>query len=246
MNFCKTLAIALKRSDYKDSSQIITFYTRDYGKIQTIAKGLKRTVKGVSGSIDLLTYNNIVFIQKERSGINILTEWLLKDNFCLLRENIKKSYSAFYIIELVREFTQENDKNEPFFNLLINTLYEIARKDDPVINMLAFKVQMLALLGYMPEMNHCVNCNAKMDSIKFALFSASEGGLHCQSCRKNAKELVKVSGGAIATIKYLADRTFQKIERLTIQPSLQEEIRKLLRHYISFLLSKELKMWRYL
>ncbi|OHB35740.1 MAG: hypothetical protein A2Y08_03670 [Planctomycetes bacterium GWA2_40_7] len=53
MDFCKTPAITLRRTDYKDPSQIITFYTRDYGKIQTLAKGLKRSVKGISGSIDL-------------------------------------------------------------------------------------------------------------------------------------------------------------------------------------------------
>ncbi len=115
MDFCKTPAITLKINDFKDSSQIITFYTRDYGKIQTIAKGLKRSVKGVSGGIDLLTYNNIVFIKKEHSGLNILTEWILKDNFHLLRENSRKTYSAFYILELIREFTQENDKNEQLF-----------------------------------------------------------------------------------------------------------------------------------
>ena len=81
MGFCKTPAVTLKRSDYRDSSQIITFYTRDYGKIQALAKGLKRSVKGVSGGIDLLTYNNIVFIHREHSSLNILTEWVLQDNF---------------------------------------------------------------------------------------------------------------------------------------------------------------------
>jgi len=246
MDFCKTPAITLKRSNFSDSSQIITFYTRDYGKIQTIAKGIKRSVKGISGGIDLLTYNNIVFIQKEHSGLNILTEWILKDNFHLLRENSRKSYSAFYILELVREFTQENDKNEQLFELFVNILYKIAGKGDPVVNTLAFKVRMLALLGFMPEMNHCVACKAKMNSIKYAFFSVSEGGLHCQNCRRNTKGLVKISGGAIAIINYLADKAFQKIERLTIQPSLQDEVKKLLRYYISFLLSKELKMWRYL
>ena len=45
MDFCKTPAITLRRTDYKDSSQIITFYTRDFGKIQALAKGLKRSVR---------------------------------------------------------------------------------------------------------------------------------------------------------------------------------------------------------
>ncbi|MFQ5964588.1 MAG: DNA repair protein RecO [Candidatus Scalinduaceae bacterium] len=246
MSFCKTPAITLRRINYKDSSQIITFYTRDYGKIQTLAKGLKRSTRGISGGIDLLTYNNIVFVHKERSNLYVLTEWVLQDNFNSLRENLKKYYSASYILELVREFTEENDKSECLFNLFINTLYDIASKDDSTVSTLSFEVQMLALVGYLPEMNHCVICKAKMNSKRFAFFSASEGGLLCTGCGGNTRELVQVSGGAIATINYLASKTTQKIERLTIQLSLKDEIRSLFKHYISFLLNKELKMWNYL
>ena len=246
MGFCKTSAITLRRTDYSDSSQIITFYTREYGKIQALAKGLKRSVKGISGGIDLLTHNNIVFIQRERTNLNILSECTLQDNFYLLRDDLKKFYSAFHLLELVKEFTEENDKNGPLFDLFINTLSEIARKDDPAINTLAFKVQMLAILGFMPEMKHCVICKAELNTKRFAFFSALEGGLQCPSCKENNRGRIKISGGTIATINYLAANSDQKIERLMIQPSLRNETKKLLRYYISFLLSKELKMWRYL
>lgn len=244
MSFCKTPAVTLKRSDYSDSSQIITFYTRDYGKIQTLAKGLKRTVKGVSGGIDLLTYNNIVFIHRERSNLNILTEWLLQDNFYLIRENLKKSHSALYILELIKEFTKENDKNEPLFDLFLKTLYEITDNGAPDVSILTFEIQMLALLGYLPEMKQCVACKANLNSKKVAFFSALGGGLFCTYCVRDVKERIKISGGTMATINYLAGNT--KKDRLIIQQSLQFEIRNLLRYYISFLLSKELKMWRYL
>ena len=246
MNFCKTPAITLRRTDYKDSSQIITFYTRDYGKIQALAKGLKRSVKGISGGIDLLTYNHIVFIQRGSSSLNILTEWTLRDNFHLLRNNSRKYYSALYILELVKEFTEENDKNEPLFDLFINTLYEMTNKGDPTVNTIAFEVQMLALLGYLPEMSRCVNCKAKVDAKRFSSFSASEGGVLCADCSRRIREKVKISGGTIATINFLAGKKVQDTGRLSIQSLLQVEIRKLLIYYVSFILNKELKMWRYL
>ena len=246
MDCCKTPAITLRRTDYKDSSQIITFYTRDYGKIQALAKGLKRSVKGISGGIDLLTYNHIVFIQRGSSTLNILTEWALRDNFHLLRNNSRKYYSALYILELVKEFTEENDKNEPLFDLFINTLYEMTNKGDPTVNTIAFEVQMLALLGYLPEMSHCVNCKAKVDAKRFSSFSASEGGVLCADCSRRIREKVKISGGTIATINFLAGKKVQDTGRLSIQSLLQVEIRKLLIYYVSFILNKELKMWRYL
>jgi DNA repair protein RecO (recombination protein O) len=246
MDFSKTQAITLRRTDYKDSSQIVTFYTRDYGKIQALAKGVKRSVKGISGGIDLLTYNHIVFIRRSSSALNILTEWALRDNFHLLRENSKKYYSAFYILELVREFTEENDKNEQLYDLFINTLHEMANKGDPTVNIVAFEVQMLALLGYMPELNRCVNCKEKVSSISISFFSALEGGVICSDCGRKIREKVKISGGTIATINYLIGRKIQNTGRLTIHSFLQDEIKKVLRYYLSFILNKKLKMWRYI
>ena len=246
MDFCKTPAITLRRTDYKDSSQIITFYTRDFGKIQALAKGLKRSVKGISGGIDLLTYNHIVFIQRGSSALNILTEWALRDNFHLLRNNSKKYHSALYILELVRELTEENDKNEPLFDLFKNTLCEIADRGDPTVNTIAFEVQLLALLGSLPEMSCCVSCKAKVDAKQLYSFSASESGVLCTDCSRKIREKVKISGGSIATINYLAGKKIQDTGRLSIQSSLHGEIRKLLIYYLSFILNKKLKMWRYI
>lgn len=246
MDFIKTLAITLRRTDYKDSSQIITFYTRDYGKIQTLAKGVKRSVKGICGGIDLLTYNHIVFIRKSSPKLNILTEWFLRDNFHLLREKQRKYFSALYILELIREFTEDNDRNELLFDLFVNTLREIANKVEPTVNIIAFEVQMLALLGYMPEINHCVSCKKKLHTRTMFFFSALEGGVVCSDCGRNIKKKVKISGGTIAAINYLAGREIQNAGRLSIQPFLQHDIKKVLRYYLSFLLNKKLKMWRYI
>ncbi|MDR4499488.1 MAG: DNA repair protein RecO [Candidatus Scalindua sp.] len=246
MGYHNTPAIALRKIDYGDSSQIITFFTRDYGKIQTLAKGLKLPVKGISGGIDLLSHNQIVFIQRGRSHLHILAEWMLQESFCSLRDNLRKFYSALHVMELVGEFCEVNDKNEPLFHLFVNTLYEVANGDDPSVSTLAFEVRMLALVGYMPEMEHCVSCKTEIDLAKFALFNASEGGLLCQYCGSCLKERMKISGGAIATFNCLAGKKVQRLERLKIDTSIRNEIRLLLRYYFSFLLNKELKMWKYL
>ena len=108
--------------------------------------------------------------------MNILTEWALRDNFHLLRKNSNKYYSAFYVCKLVREYTEENDKDEQLFDLFINTLHEITNKADPTVNIVAFEVQMLALLGYLPELNRCVNCEEKVSSKSISFFSALEEG----------------------------------------------------------------------
>ena len=113
MSVFKTEAITLGRTDYSNSSQIITFYTRDYGKIHTIAKGFKRVSGRYSSkAIDLLTYYQILFIKKEYTSLHTLTEAVLQNNYPMLRNNLDNYYKASCMAELVNEFTEERIKVE--------------------------------------------------------------------------------------------------------------------------------------
>ncbi|MHC4138303.1 MAG: DNA repair protein RecO C-terminal domain-containing protein [Planctomycetota bacterium] len=56
------------------------------------------------------------------------------------------------------------------FDLFINTLYEIANKGYPTVNIVAFEVQMPALLGYLPELNICVNCRERVSLKSISFF----------------------------------------------------------------------------
>ena len=123
MSVCKTEAITLRRTDYSDSSQIITFYTRDYGKIHTLAKGFKRIAKkSGTKAVDLLTHNQILFIKKEHTTLYTLTEAILQDSYPLLRLDLDKYYRASYATELVSEFTEESDPSDPLFDAFLETL----------------------------------------------------------------------------------------------------------------------------
>ena len=45
----KTDAIVIRKVPFSNTSQIITFFTRDYGKISAIAKGVHRRRQDASG-----------------------------------------------------------------------------------------------------------------------------------------------------------------------------------------------------
>ena len=49
----KTEAIVLRCLDYGESDRIVTFYTRDYGKLRGIAKGARRSRKRFANALEL-------------------------------------------------------------------------------------------------------------------------------------------------------------------------------------------------
>ncbi|MBI5678634.1 MAG: DNA repair protein RecO [Planctomycetes bacterium] len=247
MSVFKTEAIALRRTDYSDSSQIITFYTRDFGKIHTIAKGFKRASRRHSSkAVDLLTYYQILFIKKEHTQLHTLTEAILQENYPLLRSNLDKYYKASYTAELVNEFTEENDPCEQLFDIFLNTLTGISTDTDATIRLLVFEIKMLHILGYLPEWRHCVNCKKSIQHISKVLFNAKEGGVLCKTCQVKYRNGITVSPGVSLIAGRLADLNLQKLERVKIQLPICIEIEKMLRYYISSILNKELNSWKYI
>ena len=243
----KTEAITLGRTDYSNSSQIITFYTRDFGKIRTLAKGFKRTSGRCSSkAVDLLTYYQILFIKKEHTYLHTLTEAILQNNYPQLRNNLDKYYKASYIAELVNEFTEEDDPSEQLFDVFLNTLTGISTDADTTIRLLVFEIKMLKILGYLPEWRYCVNCKNSIQQIPEVLFNAKEGGVLCRTCQIKFRNGINVPTGAILVANRLGDLNFQKLERVKIQLSICVEIEKMLRYYITSLLNKELNAWKYI
>ena len=247
MSICRTEAIALGRTDYSNSSQIITFYTRNYGKIRTLAKGFKRASgKCTTKAIDLLTYYQILFIKKEHSSLHILTEAVVQNNYPQIRSNLDKYYKASYLAELVNEFTEESDSSEQLFDIFLSTVTGISVSADATTWLLAFEIKMLKILGYLPELRRCVNCKNSILRISEVYFHAKEGGVLCKTCQVRFQEGIVVPVGAVLIAGRLADINLQNMERVKIQLSICVEIEKMLRYYIKSILNKELNSWKYI
>ncbi|MCF6158234.1 MAG: DNA repair protein RecO [wastewater metagenome] len=243
----KTEAIVLGRTDYSNSSQIVTFYTRNHGKIRTIAKGFKRSSgKRSPKAVDLLTHYQILFIKKEHSSLHILTDAILQNNYPPFRNDLDKYYKASCIAELLNEFTEEDASSGPLFDICLHALSGISIHADTIVPLLAFEIKMLKILGYLPELRHCVHCKNNIQYISRTYFSAKEGGVICNECQEMLKGGILVPVGAVLIARRLADFNIQRMDRVKIQSSICIEIEKMLRYYIVFILNKKLNSWKYM
>ncbi|OQZ02362.1 MAG: DNA repair protein RecO [Candidatus Brocadia sp. UTAMX2] len=247
MSVFGTAAIALGRSDYSDSSQIVTFYTRDYGKIRVLAKGFKRSSgKHSSRAIDLLSHYHIIFIKKELTSLHTLTEAVLQNNYPTLRSELDKYYRALYAAELMNEFTVENDPSEQLFDILTDTLAGISTDRDATVRSLVFEIKLLKILGYLPEWECCVQCKNRIQQVSGVRFCAKEGGGVCSKCQTKFTHGIPVTPGAMVIAGRLAEMNVRGLDRVRLQLSICVEIEKMLRYYIASLLNKELNSWKYI
>src|SRR4030042_3053482 len=84
----KDIAICIRATDYSETSQIVTLFTRINGKINAIAKGSKRPKSAFDGPIEVFSYGKIVFSDSSREKLATLTEFQQTPAFSCTADNL--------------------------------------------------------------------------------------------------------------------------------------------------------------
>jgi len=125
MSSFSTSAIMLRRIDFGDYDLIITFFTRDRGKVSVIAKSAKKSIKRFSGILERFSALRIVCTTGRGKGLPVLQEASMLKPFENIRTDIKKTAYASYWTELIDEWMEKNAKNVQAYHLLEYVLSEL-------------------------------------------------------------------------------------------------------------------------
>ena len=101
MSMEKTDALIIRLADFSESSRVVTFFTRDFGRISALAKGGKRLKGPFEAALDLLAICRIVFLRKSTPGLDILTEAQLTSRFKPSGRELERFYGGYYVAELL-------------------------------------------------------------------------------------------------------------------------------------------------
>jgi len=146
---CKTEGIILKRTNYGEADRILTIYTKHYGKIKALAKGVRRITSRRGGNVEL--FNQAVLFLNKGKNLDILTEAEVVNSFKSWRRDLKKVTVAYYFSELVDKLTPEEQPNKAVFQLLSNYLGKLGTASLPELTR-SFEETLLRELGFgVPE-----------------------------------------------------------------------------------------------
>ena len=108
-------AIILKKQAYKEADEIITFFTKEQGKIRGLAKSVKSPKSKLQQKLQAL------FLVEVRLTLGKMPKIISAETVKVyhhLRENLQAMKTAFYATELTLKITADEQKNEVLFNLL--------------------------------------------------------------------------------------------------------------------------------
>jgi DNA repair protein RecO (recombination protein O) len=239
-----TQAIVTRTLNYGESDKILTFFTRDFGKMKGIAKGARRSKKRFQNVLGLFSHLRLIFFDREGMGLVRAESGDLLNAFPSIRENLKKIYYGNYYLELVNEMAGEREANPEAFDLLLSFLVDLEAMDPEEERLRMFEIRMLSLFGYRPNLTRCGVCRRGWEEMKedpSAFFSLEKGTLVCSRCSRNGEKLIPLSVGTARLIDQISQMELSKLNRLKFTPQALSESRGLLPKFITHQLGKELK-----
>lgn len=247
MEYRKTKAITINRQNFRESSQLVSLYTRDYGKISCLARGARKLRSDFEGPFDLLSYGQVTYIYQPTNSLYLITGAKVYDNFPNLRENYPLGRAGVYLADFIGKMTPLEDKNHKLFDLLRETLEAINRaKRLDNFAVFSFEAQALKFLGYLPYPANCAHCGKEIvpDRSGQAFFSAHYRGLACAACRDKTYQMddqmfFPVRFDVIRLLNTLAGGKVS-FERLRASPPALKELRLFINRYIARIADREL------
>jgi DNA repair protein RecO (recombination protein O) len=152
MNLARTTGLVLRTRPLTETSLIVQWFTRDFGRIATVAKGARRPKSPFRGQLDLFYLTDLNFARSSRSELHTLREVRLLDTHAALRTELIYVQQASYCASLIEQ-TAELDAPIPvIFTSFCELLEQLPKHAPQPQTIFAFEMKWLHELGLKPNL----------------------------------------------------------------------------------------------
>lgn len=230
--------IVISESNMGDFDKMLTILTPNLGKINCSARGARRPKSTLMAGSQFLCFGEYMLFKG--SDIYTINSVNTIELFYNIRTDLDKLMYASYITRIINDITTENQNSFNTLKLFLNTIYAISETDKNLDFITTiFKLRLLKILGFMPEVNRCVMCGEREN---IAFFSIKDNGFKCVECGKLDKGAIEISKATVNSIKYALGADSKKIFSFTISDETLKELKLVVDLYFNEKLEKEYKM----
>jgi len=241
----KTEGVVLRREDVRETSVELTAYTRDFGKLRLLSKGVRNPGERYLSAYELFALDDIVFYEKNKRNLYLLSQCELIDYFPEIRNSFERLSYASYFVELVNSVTAPQDKNRKIFDLLVNSLRLLSSNASPKRVARILEIRLLSILGLMPNLTSCANCG-KDAPLGRMRFSFKLGGVLCESCYNLDRNARPILPGTVNFLLRIESLPFEKIKQIKVAKRVGSEVERFLRSFIQYHLDVRLRSREFL
>jgi DNA repair protein RecO (recombination protein O) len=185
---CVSEAFVLRTYPLKEADLVVSFFTRDRGKLRGVAKRARRPKSAFGAGLERLSHVRMAYFEREtRELVNLDSCELIRSQFDLVSD-YWAGVALDYFAEVTEQLLPDAEANEKYFRLLAAVLESLRHgAESGVWRAVAyFSLWAVRLSGWLPELHACLGCGSVLDDREAperAFFSRGRAGLMCRSCR---------------------------------------------------------------
>jgi len=217
----KTEAVVLRSIRYGEADRILHLYSTARGRINAIAKGVRRPKSRFGGRLEPF-FRLDLLLHEGRSELLTVTNVATVDGYPRLRSSGPALSAGARACDAVLRLLDSAEPNPPAYNLLCRYL---AMLDDPSLSRaagietaLSFRLKLALTAGFSPELASCARCG---EAEHLTGFSGAAGGVVCAGCEAGSFELseeahrfmVEAIASPLAEAPEAGERALRQVER---------------------------------
>ncbi|MCD8027961.1 MAG: DNA repair protein RecO [Erysipelotrichaceae bacterium] len=216
-------AIILKQIDYKENDQILYIYTKEYGKLSVLAKGIKKLTSKNARACQQLMMSLLTIRLKK--GMCLLIRATPINYLRHIQESIQSDIIAQYISEYYFRYIEDNHPDMMEYNYLSQCLNYLNNNMNPLLVYLLFNVFILNHNGVSIYVDGCVICN----SSKVVAISLKHGGFVCSQHFEREEVL---EAHTLKALRHICKIPIDKAQQLDISDSTIHQITPIIEAFV--------------
>ena len=212
-----------------EADRILTLFTLECGKLDGVAKGVRRPRSHLAGRVEFL--NECQFVMHRGRSLDVIASAdIVATPWTRLVEPERYGVAAV-AAELIDAFCEPDLALPDVYALLTGVIGAIAASSSPRRLLPRFSLRLLQMLGLSPPLTTCVRCGKALPSGAVWL-DAQAGGLIDPGCREGWQNLPELQEDDVLNLRALARPKASDGAAIASTPSAASAIDELVAHHL--------------
>ncbi len=203
MGIEKIEAIVIRSYPLGETSRIVQLLSPERGRLAVVAKGVRGPRSRFGAALEPFTTIGAVIYYKPERDLQFLSQAEIRARHAVLASSILRFAYASAVVELLDQALAGEEPPGVLYGLVQAALTSLEQVPEDALRgaFMGYVAQLLAVLGYRPELGRCVTCGGEAG--EGAAWNAARGGVVCPRCAANDAAATPFSAAARATLAAL-------------------------------------------
>lgn len=212
----KTDAIVLHTRRFRESSKIVTLYTREHGKVGVVARGAMQPKSRMAALLQPMAVITAIVYRKEGRDLQNLSSVEPLERFPRIACSLERMSVGLAIVELVNATMHDEERHDELFDAIVSSLRALDGEGSEGTVLLWFMTRLSYLLGYTVRTGGCGVCDEQPSSDGDSIaYSIPMGAPLCAEHRESSS-VWPIAQGAYGLLDQLQNSSAAEAAALTI------------------------------